>query len=129
MSKTHLGDEEVDGVAVNEVRGMLREMVQRRSTSAGDRERAMRRIEAEYGIGYWTTWGWLYKPPAVVTMGFYNHVKGAYLAMLEGCVKRDLARLRNEAAISNDPSDLESLETEARNLLADIQAKKEAVTF
>ena len=112
---------------IEEMRGWCREIIQRRSHGWGDQENAMRRVETEFGIGYWTTWGWLYKTPARVTIEFYNQVKSAHRAMLEGCVKRDLARLRNQTAVSNDATYLESLEAEARSLLADIQAKKEAV--
>jgi len=113
---------------IEEMRGWCREIIQRRSHGWGDQENAMRRVETEFGIGYWQQWNLLNRPPKRVDMGLYLKLRSALLSAIENAARNDMARLQKMAAVSHDATDLESLEAEARNLLADIQAKKEAVT-
>lgn len=124
MLKKHWANE-MTAVAVNEMTGWLKELIAARSRGNGDRENAMRRVEQEFGIGFWQQWGLLYRGRSRPDVELYQRIRGAFLSTLEKSVRRDLARLETEAAKSNDDPDLASLQAEARDILAKIKAKLE----
>lgn len=61
----------------------------------GDTDEAMRRVEARYGVGYWTLWSLRYKRPKSVSADVLSRLRGAYLAACE----RQLANLQHEIAV------------------------------
>jgi hypothetical protein len=102
-----------------------REMVDREARASGDTESAMRRLEAKYGLDYWSQWVCRYKRK--VTPQFAVKLHGAYLDLVERSVRRDLEALRIEQAKGAADNDLDSLVAEAEALLAKIQARKAGV--
>lgn len=106
---------------MHEARGYLREMIQRRSRGPGDRENVMRRIEQEFGIGYWQQWQLLYRQGSRETI---ERVRQAYLMQLAKSVRHDMAKLEIHAAKNeNDNADVAGLAAEAQDLLARIKEK------
>ena len=99
-----------------------REMVDREARASGDTESAMRRLEARYGLDYWSQWVCRYK--RTVTPQFAARLHGAYLDLLALSVKRDVSILRNEQAKGAVDDDLASLVAEAETLLAKIESRK-----
>ena len=91
----------------------------------GDTESAMRRIEAKYGVNYWSLWSLRYKRPKSISADMFNRIRAAYLA----CCERQLAsvshELTMEKAKSGDDLYLD-LETEVAALAEKIRAAKAA---
>jgi hypothetical protein len=89
----------------------------------GDTDEAMRRVEAKYGVGYWTLWGLRYKRPKAVSADLFTRLRGAYLSACE----RQLANLQHEIAIERARCghDLDAdLLAEAETLLAKIKTAR-----
>lgn len=108
-----------------EVIRLHRDMVDREARAAGDVESAMRRIEATYGLDYWSQYVCRYKRR--VTADFALRLRGAYLDMIERSVRRDIETLKTERALGATDAALESLIAEAETLLAKIKARKAGV--
>lgn len=102
-----------------------REMVDREARACGDIEGAMRRIEATYGLDYWSQYVCRYKRR--ITTDFALRLRGAYLDMLERSVRRDLHALKTEQALGATDAELGSLLAEGEALLAKINARKAGV--
>ena len=104
-----------------------REMVDREARASGDTESAMRRLEARYGLDYWSQWVCRYKRKT--TPGFAMQLRGAYLDLVERAVRRDLAALEIEQRLkgADTDADLGSLLAEAEAILAKIAARKAGV--
>lgn len=111
-----------EGDVTAETISIHREMVDREARASGDTESAMRRLEARYGLDYWSQWVCRYKRR--VTPRFAAQLHGAYLDLIERSVRRDLAALRSEQAKGAADDDLGSLVAEAAALLARLEARK-----
>lgn len=105
---------------------IYRELLAREMRGPADREAAMHRLQARYGLDFWTQWGLRYRPPKRVTADLMSRIRGAYLSMLEQSVRRDVETLKIEAAKGTDDADLQGLAAQAENLLAEIEAAKAA---
>lgn len=104
---------------------MHREMVSREARGPGDTEGAMRRLEARYGLDYWTQWGLRYRPPAEVRdRSLIERVRQAYLDMIARSVRRDLEAFKAEEAKGSTDADLASLMAESEALLKKIAVRK-----
>jgi hypothetical protein len=89
----------------------------------GDTDEAMRRVEARYGVGYWTLWSLRYKRPKSVSADVLSRLRGAYLAACE----RQLANLQHEIAVERARCghDVDQdLVAEAERLVAKLKARR-----
>ncbi|HSM42021.1 MAG TPA: hypothetical protein VK862_14810 [Afifellaceae bacterium] len=114
-----------EGDVTAETLRIHREMVDREARASGDTESAMRRLEARYGLDYWSQWVCRYK--RTVTPQFATKLHGAYLDLVERSVRRDLEALKIEQAKGAADDDVASLVAEAKTLLAKIAARKAGV--
>jgi hypothetical protein len=101
----------------------VRTMIHRESTGPGDCERAMRKIEAKTGIGYWTLDHLRKRKAKTIDVSLFARVRAAYLDLCERQVSRLQEELKIEKAICGDDT-LEDLEREAAQLVARIAAKR-----
>jgi hypothetical protein len=105
--------------------GYVRRMVQRESMGWGDQEGALSRLEARYGLPFWSMNNLRTGRAKTVEAGLFARIRGAYLDLCE----RQIAKLQHEISIEkalNEDDSLEDLEREARSLAARIAEKKEA---
>jgi hypothetical protein len=74
-----------------------KDLTRMRSRGPGDTENAMRSIERDYGVDYWTIWRLRYRRSALRDVGVttYMLLKAAYQAECE----RQVRKLKNEIAI------------------------------
>lgn len=89
----------------------------------GDTDEAMRRIEARYGVGYWTLWSLRYKRPKAVSAEVFTRLRGAYLTACE----RQIASLQHEMAVERARCghDVDQdLVAEAEALVAKLRARR-----
>lgn len=100
----------------------VRTMVQRESRGPGDIDNAMQRLEAKYGLPFWTLW-YLRKGKAkTCDTSLYARIRGAYLDMCQRQAANLLHEITIEAAASDD--NLEDLEAKARALVEEIAARR-----
>ncbi len=105
--------------------GYVRRMVERETRGWGDQSGAQQRLEARYGIPFWSLEHLRTGRAKTVEAGLFARIRGAYLDLCE----RQVAKLQHEIAIEkalNEDDTLEDLEREAARLAARIQAKKDA---
>ena len=103
----------------------VRRMVEREARGWGDQTSAQERLEARYGLPFWTLEHLRTGRAKTVEAGVFARIRGAYLDLCE----RQVAKLQHEIAIERtliEDDTLEDLEREARSLAARIQAKKQA---
>jgi hypothetical protein len=103
----------------------VRVMVQRESRGPGDLDNAMSRIEAKYGLPFWTLWHLRRGKAKTVEASLLARIRGAYLDMCQRQASSLLHEIRIEAATSDDLDGDIAAELEA--LVAKIKAKREAV--
>lgn len=103
----------------------VRTMVQRESRGPGDIENAMRRIEAKYGLPFWTLWHLRKGKAKTVEASLLARIRGAYLDMCQRQASNLLHEIKMEAAAGDDLDSDIAAELEA--LLAKVKAKREAV--
>ena len=72
----------------------VRQMIHREAAGPGDAERAMSKIEAKYGIGFWTLDHFRKGKAKTCDVGLYARIKAAFI---DHC-GRQAERLLNEAA-------------------------------
>jgi hypothetical protein len=105
--------------------GYVRRMVERESRGWGDQEGALSRLEARYGLPFWSLNNLRTGRAKTVEAGRFARIRGAYLDLCE----RQIAKLQHEISVEkalNEDDSLEDLEREARSLAARIAEKKEA---
>lgn len=85
---------------VQEAAHWSRELTRMRVRGPGDADNALRGIEQEYGINYWTLWQLRYRLSAVkkISAGAYASIKAAYDAERQ----RQFAKLKNEIKITEE---------------------------
>jgi hypothetical protein len=99
VSKKNLSDRQMSDVAfVDEAVGWSRELTRMRARGPGDLENAMRSIEREYGIDYWTLWQLRYRRTQIRDIGvsIYMRLRDAYR---EECA-RQARKLMHEIEIT-----------------------------
>ncbi len=112
-------------MSVDAATDYVRTMVQRESHGPGDLDNAMRRLEAEYGLPFWTLWHLRKGKAKTVEASLLARIRGAYLDMCQRQASNLLHEIKMEAAADHD---LDSdIATELEALLAKIQAKRAAV--
>lgn len=119
-------ERELSTALVEEAGGYVRRMVEKEAHGWGDQAPAQGRIEAKYGIPYWTLERLRTGRAKTVEAGLFARIRGAYLDLCE----RQVAKLQHEIAIEkalNEDDSLEDLERAAADLLARVEAKKAAL--
>jgi len=112
--------------AVVEATHLVRKMIHRKASGPGESERAMRQIETDYGIGFWTQDTLRKGKAKTCDIGLFARIRAAYLDLCE----RQVATLLHEIAIEkvkNEDDDLGRLQIEALALASRIQEKKAAM--
>jgi hypothetical protein len=95
LKKFLMGRQMSETAFVEEAAHWSRELTRMRASGPGDAENALRGIEQEYGINYWTLWQLRYRLAAVkkISAGTYALIKAAYDAERErqfNKLKRDI---------------------------------------
>jgi len=109
--------------AVDTAGTYVRRMVEREAKGWGDQANAQQRIEARYGLPFWTLEHLRTGRAKTVEAGLLARIRGAYLDLCE----RQVSKLQHEIAVEkalNEDDTLEDLEREARRLAARIAKKK-----
>lgn len=100
----------------------VRTMVQRESRGPGDLDNAMQRLEARYGLPFWTLWHLRRGKAKTVEASLLARIRGAYLDMCQRQASNLLHEIELEAAAGDD-TDLD-LATALRALAEKIEARK-----
>lgn len=87
-----------DAAYIDQAVQWSRDLTRMRTRGPGDIENAMRAIEREYGVDYWTLWQLRYARSRVRTMGvsIYVRLRDAY----EAECARQVRKLRHEIEIT-----------------------------
>jgi hypothetical protein len=87
-----------DAAYLDEAVTWSKDLTRMRTRSHGDTENAMRSIERDYGVDYWTIWLLRYRRSAMRTISHsvYERLKAAYRAECE----RQMQKLKHEIAIT-----------------------------
>ncbi len=104
----------------------VRRMVEKETRGWGDQRNALERLERRYQIPFWSLNNLRTGRAKTVEAGLFSRIRSAYLDLCE----RELAKLQHELAIEkarHPHDDFTDLESEAEELLARLQAKKEAM--
>jgi hypothetical protein len=102
---------------------LVRTMIHRESRGPGDAERAMGRLEAKYGIGFWTLDHLRKRKAKTCDVGLYARIKAAFI---DHC-GRQAARLLQEAETAHlvEPNeDVAAIEREIQALVARLEIAK-----
>lgn len=101
----------------------VRQMIHREAHGPGDHERAMERLEARYGVGFWTLDHLRKNKAKTCDVSLFARIKAAFA---DHCGKQ-AARLLIEAetAMAVDPNDdVAAIQNEIRALAARLEAAK-----
>lgn len=101
----------------------VRRMVEAETKGWGDQENALARLEARYGLPFWSLNHIRTGRAKTVEAGLFARIRGAYLDLCE----RQITKLQHEIAVEkalNQDDSLQDLEREAEALAARIAAKK-----
>ena len=104
-------------------RGFLQRMISNESHGPNDMISAMRRIDRDWGIPYWTQ-EYIRKGKAkAISVSRYEQIRNAYLAHCEWKIKSLAHEIRMERASGYDVD--QDLLVEAEALLSKIQSRRE----
>lgn len=103
----------------------VRTMVQRESRGPGDLDNAMQRLEARYGLPFWSLWHLRKGRAKSVEASLLARIRGAYLDMCQRQASNLLHEIEIEAAAGDDSN--EDLADRLRAIAAEIDAKKAAM--
>ena len=101
-----------------------KDLLAREMRGPSDSEGAMHRLQAKFGLDYWTQWALRYRSPRRIAHDVVLLVEAAHLRMIEQSVRRDLVYLKTEIARGGADADVGSLVAQAESLLAKIATKK-----
>ena len=109
----------------DEASGFVRRMIARETRGWGDQAPAQHRLEARYGLSFWTLEHLRTGRAKSIEASLFARIRAAYLDICE----RQVAILQHEIAVEkaiNSDDTLEDLEAAAAQLVARIAAKKQA---
>lgn len=115
---------ETPPMSVEAASNYVRTMVQRESRGPGDIDNAMQRLEARYGLPFWSLWHLRKGKAKSCEVSLYQRIKSAYFDMCQKQADSLLHEIILEAATDDS---LEDLEAEARALAAKIATRKAAL--
>jgi hypothetical protein len=99
VSKSPLTENQMSDVAfIDQAAGWSKDLTRLRARGPGDIENAMRAIERDYGIDYWTLWRLRYRKNQIRDIGvsIYMRLQAAYQAECE----RQMRKMRHELEIT-----------------------------
>lgn len=102
----------------------VRRMIEHETRGWGDQHNALSRLEARYGLPFWSLRNLKSGRAKTVEAGLFARIRAAYIDLCE----RQVTKLQHEISIEkalNEDDALEDLDREARALAARIAAKKE----
>lgn len=115
-----------EGMSSSDVAGSyVRRMIEHETRGWGDQHNALSRLEARYGLPFWSLRNLKSGRAKTVEAGLYARIRAAYIDLCE----RQVTKLQHEISIEkamNEDDALEDLDREAAALAARIAAKKEA---
>ena len=115
---------EIPPMSVDAATEYVRTMVQRESRGPGDLDNAMGRIEARYGIPFWSLWHLRKGKAKTVEASLLARIRAAYLDMCAKQAGNLLHEIEVEAAVGTaDDADLD-LAAALRALAQKIEARK-----
>lgn len=103
----------------------VRRMIEHETRGWGDQHNALSRLEARYGLPFWSLRNLKSGRAKTVEAGLFARIRAAYIDLCE----RQVTKLQHEISIEkalNEDDALEDLDREAAALAARIAAKKEA---
>ena len=103
----------------------VRRMIEHETRGWGDQHNALSRLEARYGLPFWSLRNLKSGRAKTVEAGIFARIRAAYIDLCE----RQVTKLQHEISIEkamNEDDALEDLDREAAALAARIAAKKEA---
>jgi hypothetical protein len=100
----------------------VRTMVQRESHGPGDLDNAMNRIEARYGLPFWTLWHLRKGRAKGIEASMLARIRAAYLDMCHRQASNLLHEIEVEAATGNDMDT--DLADRLRAIASEIEAKR-----
>lgn len=109
--------------SVDAATGYVRRMVEAEAKGWGDQDNALSRLEARYGLPFWTLNHIRTGRAKTVEAGLFARIRGAYLDLCE----RQVVKLQHEIAVEKalkDDVSIQDLEREAAALAARIAEKK-----
>ena len=95
-------DNETPPMSVEAATDYVRTMVQRESRGPGDIDNAMQRLEARYGLPFWSLWHLRKGKAKSVEVSLYARIKGAYFDMCGRQAANLLHEIEVEAAAGDD---------------------------
>lgn len=125
MCKKILKDCKMSDVAyLDNAERWSKDLTRMKAPGPGDTENAMRTIEREYGIDYWTMWKLRYRRSAIRDIGItvYSKIEAAYRAECE----RQLRRLQHEIEITEAIAGPDNATVRAAKALVGEEARREA---
>jgi hypothetical protein len=105
--------------------GYVRRMAEMETKGFGDDDNALRRLEARFGLSFWTLKYLKHGRAATVDADLFSRLRGAYLSYCEQKITTIQHELATERAIGTD-DDLGDLEAAATELAAKIARAKAA---
>lgn len=112
---------EIPPMSVESATEYVRIMVQRESRGPGDLDNAMHRIEAKYGLPFWSLWHLRKGKAKSCEVSLYNRVRGAYLDMCQRQASNLLHEIELEVAAGDDTN--RDLADRLRAMAADLETK------
>lgn len=103
----------------------VRRMIEHETRGWGDQHNALSRLEARYGLPFWSLRNLKSGRAKTVEAGLFARIRAAYIDLCE----RQVTKLQHEISIEkamNEDDTLQDLDREAAALAARIAAKKEA---
>jgi len=97
----------------------VRRMIEHETKGWGDQQNALARLEARYGLPFWSLTNLKSGRAKTVEAGLFARIRAAYLDLCQ----RQVSKLQHEIAIEKaltDDDNLADLESEARRLAARI---------
>lgn len=101
-----------------------RKLVQREMRGPGDTDRALRRLEARYGINFWSLWHLWHRRAKSVDGDLLQQLRGAYLNLCERQIGELQTELAIEKALGGDDDDYSDLVAQAESLAKRIAEAK-----
>jgi hypothetical protein len=106
--------------------GYVRRMAEMETKGFGDDDNALRRLEARFGLSFWTLKYLKHGRAATVDADLFSRLRGAYLSYCEQKITTIQHELATERAIGAYDDDLADLEAAATELAAKIARAKAA---
>jgi hypothetical protein len=110
-------------MSVSEASFYVREMIHREAKGPGDSERAMQRLEAKYGLGYWTLDHLRKQKAKTCDVTLYARIKAAFADHCGRTAARLLEQAKTIQALEPN-EDVAAIEREIQALQARLAAAK-----